>query len=49
MVFSHYPDQEYWTKLDIGLTEAQFRALPYHSPSNDSDGKDVLFEKMPIR
>ena len=46
MFFSHYPDQQYWTKLDIDITENQFRALPYHLPSKDSDGKDVLFDAL---
>lgn len=46
MAFSHFPDQKYWTKLDIDITETQFRALPYHLPSNDNDGKDVLFETL---
>ena len=46
MAFSHFPDQDYWTKLDINITEGQFESLPYLVPSNDSDGKDVLFESL---
>jgi transglutaminase/protease-like cytokinesis protein 3 len=44
MAFSHYPDHEFWTKLDISITEEKFASLPYMLPSIDSDGKDVLFE-----
>ena len=44
MVFSHYPDQQYWTNLDISITEEQFKSLPYQQPSKEMDGKDVLFE-----
>ncbi len=46
MAFSHYPDQDCWTKLDISITEAQFESLPYMLPSNDSDGMDLLFETL---
>lgn len=46
MAFSHYPDNYFWTKLDISITEEQFAALPYMAPSNDNDGKDVLFETL---
>jgi hypothetical protein len=44
MAFSHYPEREFWPKLEIELTEEQFASLPYMLPSIDSDGKDVLFE-----
>ena len=44
MAFSHYPDHQFWTKLDITITEEQFASLPYMLPSIDNDGKDVLFE-----
>jgi hypothetical protein len=44
MIFSHYPDLQYWSKLDITVTEDQFRKLPYVLPAKDSDGKDFLFE-----
>lgn len=46
MIFTHYPDEEHWTKLDITITEDQFQQLPYSIPQNDSDGKDLLFEKL---
>ena len=46
MAFSHFPDQDYWTKLDINITEGQFESLPYLVPSNDSDGNDVLVESL---
>lgn len=44
MAFSHYPDNEFWTKLDISITEEQFASMPYMLPLIDNDGKDVLFE-----
>lgn len=44
MAFSHYPDCEFWSKLEIDITAEQFAALPYILPSIDSDGKDILFE-----
>jgi hypothetical protein len=46
MIFTHYPDEEHWAKLDIKITEEQFQQLPYSIPQNDSDGKDLLFEKL---
>ena len=46
MVFTHYPDQNYWTKLDIQIDERGFAALPFVLPSNENDGKDVLFETL---
>lgn len=44
MVFSHYPDEQYWTKLEIKITEEQFRKLPYVCPQRESNGEDYLFE-----
>lgn len=45
MIFSHYPDQPYWTKLDISITEEQFEKLPVVNLNNDiDDEKDYLFE-----
>lgn len=46
MIFSHLPDQQMWSKLDISITEEQFRRLPHMLPSNESDGKDFLFEAL---
>ncbi|MBQ9137859.1 MAG: hypothetical protein IJX65_04395 [Alistipes sp.] len=46
MIYSHFPDLQYWTKLDIRITEEQFRRLPYKQPSEDNDGKDALFEEL---
>lgn len=44
MAFSHFPDQQYWTKLEIQITEEQFQKIPYQNPSKENDGKDLLFE-----
>ena len=44
MIFSHFPDQHYWSKLDITITEEQFKNLPLVKMSNESDMKDFLFE-----
>ena len=44
MIFSHYPDEQYWTKLDIPITEEQFRALPFTKMTNEAEIKDRLFE-----
>lgn len=46
MIFTHYPDEQHWTKLDIAITEDQFQKLPYSIPQKDSDGKDQIFEKL---
>ncbi|MBR5653941.1 MAG: hypothetical protein IKX22_07645 [Prevotella sp.] len=44
MIFSHFPDQQYWSKLDINITEEQFEKLPIVEMNNETDGKDYLFE-----
>ena len=44
MIFSHFPDQQYWSKLDIAITEDQFKKLPVIQIQNETDGKDYLFE-----
>lgn len=44
MIFSHFPDEQYWTKLDFKVTEEKFRNLPFVKISNESDGRDFLFE-----
>ena len=47
MIFSHFPDQQYWSKIDIPITEEQFERLPFVNMSNETagkDGKDYLFE-----
>ena len=46
MIFTHYPDEEHWTRLAISINEQQFNELPYCIPTNDLDGKDMLFEKL---
>lgn len=46
MIFSHYPDQQYWTKLDIRVSEEQFDKLPFVLPTDETDGKDFLFESL---
>ena len=44
MIFSHFPDEQHWSKLDITVSEADFKRLPYETPRDSSDGKDHLFE-----
>ena len=44
MIFSHFPDQQYWSKLDITISEEQFEKLPFVKMTNETDGKDYLFE-----
>ena len=44
MIFSHFPDQRYWSKLDITISEEQFEKLPFAKKTNNTDGKDYLFE-----
>ena len=46
MIFSHFPDLPYWTKLDINITEEQFRNLPSVEITNETDGKDLFFESV---
>lgn len=46
MIYSHMPDQSYWSKLEITVTESQFRKLPYCRPETSTDGKDMLFETL---
>lgn len=44
MIFSHFPDDPYWAKLDISVNEEQFEKLPVVEMISDTDGKDLLFE-----
>ena len=44
MIFSHFPDQQYWSKLDITISEEQFEKLPFVKITKEIDGKDFLFE-----
>lgn len=44
LIFSHFPDQPYWSKLDIAITEEQFKKLPVITANNETDGKDYFFE-----
>ena len=44
MIFSHFPDNHYWSKLDIQITEEQFRGLPLVEMTNEAEIKDLLFE-----
>ena len=44
MIFSHFPDLLYWAKLDITVSEEQFKNLPVVKITNETDGKDILFE-----
>lgn len=46
MIFSHFPDERYWTKLDIEVSREQFESIPFHEPEFDTDGKDVFFESL---
>lgn len=46
MIFSHFPNSKYWTKLDIEVSESQFKCLPYKHPTSENDGKDFLFESI---
>ena len=48
MIFSHYPEQPDWTKLDIDVTENQFNQIPFKYPKGDIDGKDLFFESLSI-
>lgn len=47
MIFSHFPDNQLWTKLDIPITEVQFRKLPFTDLTNENEIKDILFEMIP--
>ena len=44
LIFSHFPDQPYWSKLDIAIEEEQFKKLPVITVNNETDGKDYFFE-----
>ena len=44
LIFSHFPDSQYWTKLDIEVTEEQFKKLPFVKMTNEPDVKNRLFE-----
>ena len=46
LIFTHFPDQQYWLKLDISITEEQFKNLPYHEVSNEEEIKNTLFELL---
>ena len=48
MIFSHFPDNEEWTKLEgFEVTEEQFKQLPYKDPTKSfEDGKNLLFETI---
>ncbi len=44
MIFSHFPDIEYWSKLDVKITEEQFKNLPFVEITEEIDSKDLFFE-----
>ena len=44
MIFSHFPDNHNWSKLDIQITEDQFRGLPIVEMTTETDFEDLLFE-----
>ena len=44
LIFSHYPDDYRWSKLDIMVSEDQFKKLPFISSPTEKDCKDYLFE-----
>ena len=46
MIFSHYPDIQYWSKLEINVTEEQFKKLPVIKTSNDAECKELFFEHI---
>lgn len=46
LIFTHYPDQQYWLKLGFSITEEQFKKLPYIEMSNDEEIKNTLFELL---
>jgi hypothetical protein len=46
MIFTHLPEKQEWTLLDIDVAEEQFRALPFELPQQTPNGKDYLFEKL---
>lgn len=46
MIFSHFPDLQDWTKLDITITEEQFRKLPMVQKANEDDCMDILFQSV---
>ena len=46
LIFTHFPDQQYWAKLDIQINEDQFAKIPYIEPSEGNDGKEILFETL---
>ena len=51
MAFSHFPDNHIWSKIDIEITEEQFKELPIVEMTNEAEIKDLLFEcisKRPI-
>ena len=43
LIFSHFPDQPFWKKLDINISEEQFRQLPI-SNKGMNIGKEYLIE-----
>lgn len=44
MIFSHFPDEQSWTRLDITVTEEQFRELPIVKIQNETNGQAFLSE-----
>ena len=44
MAFSHFPDNHIWSKIDIEITEEQFKELPIVEMTNEAEIKDLLFE-----
>jgi len=44
MIFSHFPDNQKWSKLDIEITEEQFEKLPIIKMNDEMNPKDFLFE-----
>lgn len=46
MIFTHLPEKQEWTLLDIDVTEEQFNDIPFELPQQTPNGKDYLFEKL---
>lgn len=44
MIFSHFPNNPCWLRLDMAITEEQFAQLPVVEMTCENNGRDVLFE-----
>ena len=46
MIFSHFPDKPYWSKLDIQISEEQFKGLPVVDILDEEELENLLFESI---